>query len=467
MKILKDISTFLGFFIIAYLLHYFLYNINADPVLIKIYNDRFEPALVNISYQTPVTFINESSLDVWPASDMHPTHRIYSEFDPLKPLKPGETWSFTFNKVGEWGVHDHLKPHKIGRIIVSKDSFIKIIPLDIFRAMSFTVKDFVVFYESVRSLFVNNQRGSQIIGRDTFLELSEKNKLSALEILLEEKGSAEVWDFIKETYPVQTGTNGPVHDLAHFAGQLIFKEQEFSGFYICTSEYAFGCYHGFLDVAFENSLKDLSKAEEACKESGPPGSGPNASCIHGIGHGIASYYNVIDLESSLLACNRLTQGYDYCYDGVFMEFGRETADSFYNSEDPLYPCNIAEEKYVYSCGRNQVDVMQNRFGMNFQEITKICSSTESKLLQNSCFEALGFQAAYMASTSPPQIFKLCGNTERTDLQATCATAAAGELIFQNMPGWQVNAPKVCEMLSVPYTQECHTRINQIQHEYRR
>ncbi len=101
-------------------------------VTIKITDQDFEPKEVEITKGTKVTWVNESSKPSWPASDEHPTHRVYpgsgiekcgtSEqvniFDACRGLNKGESWSFIFNEVGEWYYHDHLNPSKTGEIVV-------------------------------------------------------------------------------------------------------------------------------------------------------------------------------------------------------------------------------------------------------------------------------------------------------------------------------------------------------------
>lgn len=80
--------------------------------------DGFSPAIITVRKNTRVTFVNRDSLWRWPASDIHPSHDIYAEFDPKHPIAPGEQWSFMFEKTGEWGMHDHLAPYITGKVIV-------------------------------------------------------------------------------------------------------------------------------------------------------------------------------------------------------------------------------------------------------------------------------------------------------------------------------------------------------------
>lgn len=80
----------------------------------------FEPSALNIKKDTKVIFKNEDTVDRWPASDLHPTHGIYPEFDPQEPVTPGSEWSFVFDKVGNWKYHDHLIPSFRGEIKVEE-----------------------------------------------------------------------------------------------------------------------------------------------------------------------------------------------------------------------------------------------------------------------------------------------------------------------------------------------------------
>jgi len=78
----------------------------------------YQPSSLSIQRCTKVTFSNKDNVDHWPASDIHPTHGIYPEFDPKRALKPGEKWSFVFEKPGKWQYHDHLNPDIYDMIIV-------------------------------------------------------------------------------------------------------------------------------------------------------------------------------------------------------------------------------------------------------------------------------------------------------------------------------------------------------------
>lgn len=84
------------------------------------------PAILEVEAGTVVTFQNESSKPMWTASDAHPTHGAYpiaggcigSVFDSCEEIPAGGSWSFTFDKTGTWGYHNHSKSGDTGKIIV-------------------------------------------------------------------------------------------------------------------------------------------------------------------------------------------------------------------------------------------------------------------------------------------------------------------------------------------------------------
>jgi hypothetical protein len=78
----------------------------------------FVPSEVSIEPGMIIGWRNEGIEYVWPASNLHPSHSVYPEFDPLEPIAPGGVWSFKFDKIGDWRFHDHLRPVKTGVVNV-------------------------------------------------------------------------------------------------------------------------------------------------------------------------------------------------------------------------------------------------------------------------------------------------------------------------------------------------------------
>ncbi len=99
-------------------------------VLVTFDGDVFEPSEITVEKGTRVRFLNESDVEVWPASAIHPTHSIYPEksesdclgssFDSCRPILRGEFFAFTFDVAGEWRYHDHVRAYKTGVITVEE-----------------------------------------------------------------------------------------------------------------------------------------------------------------------------------------------------------------------------------------------------------------------------------------------------------------------------------------------------------
>jgi hypothetical protein len=291
---------------------------------------------------------------------------------------------------------------------------------------------------------------------------------NAIKKIADEDGIEAAWKYVLDTYGKDGTRQLEAHDYSHYVGQLIYKEKGLTGMTICTPDFAFGCYHGLLDQAFRNNLSSLLQAEKACEQVGKIGSGPYASCVHGIGHGVASYFKDKDLNSALKTCDKLPQDSpQFCYDGVFMEFSRDALDNFYKPNDLLYPCNSVDAKYTFACGRNQPTVLMNRLNKSYADVAKACQKATIRDLKASCYTALGFQAVYSSNSNPGKIISTCESMNDPEFEYQCKSAAAGELIFQNMQGWQTNAPLICDSLQDAGSKNCQTYITNIQKNYNR
>ncbi|OGY91474.1 MAG: hypothetical protein A3B31_00565 [Candidatus Komeilibacteria bacterium RIFCSPLOWO2_01_FULL_53_11] len=105
----------------------------ATGVTVAYTNQGFSPTSVTVPLGTAVTFINQSSGNMWVASAAHPTHTVYSgtslnqhcpdttnsTFDECVAVTSGNSYSFTFNKVGDWKYHNHANASQTGTVIVT------------------------------------------------------------------------------------------------------------------------------------------------------------------------------------------------------------------------------------------------------------------------------------------------------------------------------------------------------------
>lgn len=91
----------------------------SERVAITFNSSGFEPSELTVKKGTIITITNNSSNDIQFSSDDHPSHLENNEMN-LKVLSPGESTSYTPQKVGKWGFHDHLNDTKTGTITVTE-----------------------------------------------------------------------------------------------------------------------------------------------------------------------------------------------------------------------------------------------------------------------------------------------------------------------------------------------------------
>lgn len=91
----------------------------------------FENEEITVEQGTTVTWESDTN-NMWVASDVHPTHTQYegsSTTEHCQNQEPvssevfdqctrGETFSFTFEKTGEWSYHNHANSGQKGTVIV-------------------------------------------------------------------------------------------------------------------------------------------------------------------------------------------------------------------------------------------------------------------------------------------------------------------------------------------------------------
>lgn len=93
----------------------------------------FSPSTLTVKEGTAVTFLNQSSRDMWIASDEHPTHTGYDGTNkdthcapgyagakPLDECGTGASYTFIFSKAGTFGFHNHPEDDDHGTVIVTQ-----------------------------------------------------------------------------------------------------------------------------------------------------------------------------------------------------------------------------------------------------------------------------------------------------------------------------------------------------------
>lgn len=82
-----------------------------ETVTVTYTDGGFSPQSIEIAKGSTVNFVNKSSIPIWVASDPHPQHTDYPEFDTPMAIgrlpEMGDDFIFTFDKAGIWKYHSH------------------------------------------------------------------------------------------------------------------------------------------------------------------------------------------------------------------------------------------------------------------------------------------------------------------------------------------------------------------------
>ncbi len=448
-------------------------GVNDDELIIRITADGFSPKELTVTQNDTVLFINNDDVTHRPASDPHPTHTAYPEFDAKQGIAPGESWKMTFTKVGTWHFHDHVSPSHTGTIVVLPE------PTNTPVLGEPATIPTPSFWSKVKAFFSNlfHHSAKKEVKVDQkllaeFKALDDVNKYAWINDIGTHEGPEVAWNYVIAAYTTPEGVVGNAHDMAHLVGQLLFKKYGFKGLMTCIPVFAFGCYHGVMQVAFDKEKPQefptrLAEAKEGCMGVATTTSPSYWSCIHGVGHGVATYEDFA-LDKSLADCDTFGSSVStYCHDGVFMEFSSRAPANFYQANDPLYPCDAIAEQYKGSCARSQVQVMKGHFEMKVPEVAALCLKNESPAIRYHCIDDLGYGVAQESGGNATRVTAGCNAITDKAAAAQCLAAAAGELVFQDIVGWQKSVETICETLTGSFHDACDTRVNNVKTSYGR
>lgn len=449
--------------------------------VVRMTDNGFEPRELTVDVNATVRFINDDDVERWPASNLHPTHAIYPEFDPKDAIDLGKIWEFQPKEAGSWKYHDHLFPHmRATLVVVAEDDELSTLELSPTPTVTAAPKiDLLKQWNEWKALIQQwaaalTQYFSGLLENQTdpamFREFSQEKQFDTLRKIATRESPKAAWQFVVNTYTDEQGKNqgaNRAHDLAHFVGGLIYEQEGVNGLSVCNPTFAFGCFHGFTEAAFTEKLDLLGEIAAACTALGPIRSGPWSSCIHGIGHGVATYVDTVRLDEALSVCDRLTDGQPYCYDGTFMEFSINAPSDFWKDHDLMILCTNLAPAYQSACGRSLPFLLSMRRGMNPTDTAAACLSMGNQDIAYSCIDATGLRIGQESGGNVPAIMQSCSAMPTEQTYAHCATAAAGELIFQNYVGWEVSSYQICNALPGAYRESCFERTRRVTTDYRR
>lgn len=436
--------------LVAVLFIFFVDTTKVHEIILT--DEGFEPSEITIEVGDTVTFINKLESDFWPASDIHPTHEIYSEFDPQEPLPPGSKWSFTFSEVGEWDFHDHLAPLYIGVIEVLGPSN----------------------YEKVSECGLHSE-----------YNLRAKCWGDALENAYLEGGMEKGFDLFADLFNSEFEFAQECHGFTHILGNMAYEDYTAGKDFEVTNQVAYcsyGFFHGFMEsLAFETG--DYTGSREFCdyiegKLDGEVSSvGP---CIHGIGHGVTDaadprvYGNPGALiQPGLDLCKELTRT-EYedkiCATGIYNALGElyliEDSGFTYNPEYPYAICREQEESHIKEACYEDLKVLILEMGNNnlHEAIPIVVKIPDDMQYKKAAMENLSLYHTYdIKSNEYEYSVRACQSLAEDELRVSCVRGLAAGFITSGTPDKEyVRALDFCtnEFFTEEERKHCYDRMLQ-------
>ncbi len=172
-------------------------------------------------------------------------------------------------------------------------------------------------------------------------------------------------------------------------------------FFECPLEFNYGCPHGF----FEQALIEAPDAKQAALNVCDPERMKDKPrkfyfyCYHGVGHGVMMA-KAYDVKQSLDVCDGFETASQQagCWQGVFMEntngYGTTNmrANSF-SKDDPLYPCDSLDDKYLWECYLNHAGYLINRMGPDARaaQVSAACLPAKEQG-RTACLQGIGLMS---------------------------------------------------------------------------
>src|SRR3989344_478350 len=445
----------------SYLFNKSLFSGTSTEV-IYIDENGFSPNKIEIGVNSKVIFKNTDTREHWPASNIHPSHEIYPEFDPKKALKPGEEWSFVFKRSGIWKFHDHYYPQLTGTITVSGDEKGNNTPFDFLRPRSGQVaqdKQTKKDEEDFENLPLVEKNSDKILTDNILLKAYVK-----------QYGVAEAMASIIKLS--NYGSSVDCHQQAHEVGRIGYKLSGSLAFKQCDAACHSGCYHGAMEgflnqKGTENLAENINQICETFETSFG-----TFECLHGVGHGVLAYLDY-DMPATIEECAKLKDGFSHtsCYGGMFMEniltglgYGANKeshSTTWLNNTDPYFPCNAVSQEYEvqFQCYQMQTSWMLKITNYDFDKVAQYCLKAPEGYKQV-CFKSLGRDAGGQTLRNPDSIVKICSTMpSENDYIDQCYKGAVNVIIDFWGPNLKGQASELCKkIINATHKNNCYSSI---------
>lgn len=319
---------------------------------------------------------------------------------------------------------------------------------------------FILLTTSIVFLVGQKQSSWDLPNRTSFNRLTQQEKEQTLRTIAKVHGTMMAWNYLRSHFDANDNSPDTGHLLAHTVGSLLYEEKGIKGVSICTSDFDYGCVHGFYETVFAQNKYSYKDIERLCSKVGKIGSDIYDNCLHGAGHGLASLYqyDFSSLKKLLTMCDSVTTDTMFCYDGIFMEYDVNAPKDFYSVNNPLFPCNGIEEKYQKACARSQAFIISRHFHFDIAKTVGICWKSTDQIIKDQCIDALGMNIGDLSSGNYQYIVSQCAKMSNNEAEKICISSAAAEIIYQHFQNGEQIATALCNSVEDSARDVCKKRL---------
>lgn len=321
----------------------------------------------------------------------------------------------------------------------------KIMIYSVIFLMIILIGGFFIIYKSGNSFSLTKNRG--LISGDLSRRIGEI-------------GAEKAYQEFKKKYADKAF--GVQHQAAHDAGRTLYDKVGTSGFSICDSSFAFGCYHALLGRAIADRgvgiIPDLASACRLRYGSNDTG------CKHGIGHGIMEFLGRKKLLQALELCKETGQTHPLfgCTSGVFMEYNNATifrGGQAYPDIRPVNfknlhePCDsLISEDFRSSCYFEIGLWWKTVLGNDYSRVGNLCVEVDGSKERESCFRGWGTVVAENIDYNPSRAREVCNFIKDKFGAANCIAGAA--MRFNSDGKHMDEGRELCEIIDKDVIADC-------------
>lgn len=332
---------------------------------------------------------------------------------------------------------------------------------------------FYIFEEELNKYFQNYTREEVEQAVTSKIEYCSKSKNSTICLREAAREFIQNYKVSDVLTAFDSNTNKPeffsyCHTTLHFFGREIYHkngdiQQSLNQ---CTSTCFQGCQHGVLEgyladrnISYDDNLALRNEIVIICgKQETYTKRALYNECLHGLGHALM-FVTDSDLPRSLKLCDALQNNEEssWCWSGAFMENSTSSTDrdhpsKYLKADDPLYPCNIMDRKYLNTCYKLQGFYFFTYLSSgDVQKTIALCEKVPLDY-QDSCFDSIG-QSLVGNTQDINEMNKACYTIKGEENINACITGVVGNLI-ERYSGDYIRAINFCNSLAPQHQSKC-------------